>query len=105
MADNTLLNAGTGGDTVRNVDKSGIKTPVVLLDIGGTGAESLFTGQAKGYVDDAAHQFTVGETQPLSLTTDGRLRVATMNESYNYANWGDPERFGAPYSRKIFTAW
>lgn len=44
MADNTTLNPGAGGDTVREVDKGGIKTQVILLDIGGLGAESLFTG-------------------------------------------------------------
>jgi hypothetical protein len=44
MADNINLNPGTGGDTVRTVDKAGAETQVVLLDIGGLGAESLFTG-------------------------------------------------------------
>ena len=41
MADNVLLNSGTGGDTVRTVDKAGIETQVVLLDVGGTGTEAL----------------------------------------------------------------
>ena len=43
MADNVILNAGTGGDTVRTVDKSGVETQSVVLDVGGTGAESLVT--------------------------------------------------------------
>lgn len=44
MADNTVLPAGAGGDTIRDVEKGGSKTQVVLLDIGGLGVESLFTG-------------------------------------------------------------
>jgi len=44
MADNTILNPGAGGDTIRDVDKGGLKTQVVMLDIGGAGAEALFTG-------------------------------------------------------------
>lgn len=44
MADNTLLNAGVGGDTTRSVDKGGTKTTVVTLDVGGGGAESLIAG-------------------------------------------------------------
>lgn len=44
MADNTTLSTGTGGDVIRDVDKAGIKTQVVILDIGGTGAENLLNG-------------------------------------------------------------
>lgn len=44
MADNTVLPPGVGGDTIRDVDKGGLKTQVILLDVGGLGAESLFTG-------------------------------------------------------------
>jgi len=49
MSDNTLLNPGAGGDTVRTIDRtqnvpSGTgKTQVVALDIGGEGQESLVT--------------------------------------------------------------
>ena len=42
--DNTTLNTGTGGDAIRDIDKGGIKTQVVILDLGGAGAESLLTG-------------------------------------------------------------
>ena len=44
MADNTGLNSGTGGNTIRDIDKSGIHTQVVAIDLGGSGAESLLTG-------------------------------------------------------------
>src|SRR5262245_58940539 len=45
MADNTLLNPGTGGDTVRSKERAGsppVKTSVILIDVGGiTGSESI----------------------------------------------------------------
>lgn len=44
MADNTVLNAGAGGDTIREIEKAGAKTQVILLDVGGLGVESLFSG-------------------------------------------------------------
>jgi hypothetical protein len=45
MADNTELNTGSGGNIIRDVEKAGAKTQVILLDIGGLGVESLFTGE------------------------------------------------------------
>lgn len=44
MSDNTVLNPGAGGDTIRDIEKSGKKTQVVTLDLGGAGAEILLTG-------------------------------------------------------------
>lgn len=44
MADNTILPPGGGGDTIRDIDKGGLKTQVVAIDLGGAGAESLLTG-------------------------------------------------------------
>ena len=44
MANNTTLPAGSGGDTIRNIDKAGVKTQVIAIDLGGAGAESLLTG-------------------------------------------------------------
>jgi hypothetical protein len=47
MADNTTLNSGSGGDVVRTEDRGGIKTPVVMLDLGpGGGSESVVDGTA-----------------------------------------------------------
>lgn len=44
VADNTTLNLhSSDGDVVRNIDKSGVKTAVTALDVGGAGAESLVT--------------------------------------------------------------
>lgn len=44
MADNTTLNTGAGGDVVRTNDRSSVKTPVVMLDLGSDSAESIVDG-------------------------------------------------------------
>lgn len=41
MVDNTTLNSGSGGDVIRDIDRSGVKTQVVQLDAGGDSGESL----------------------------------------------------------------
>ena len=79
MADNTILNAGTGGDTIRDIDKGGKKTQVVTLDLGGAGAESLVNGSLP--VTGAFYQ----ATQPVSGNvniSDGvnAASITTRNE-------------------------
>lgn len=49
MADNTTL-PGTG-ETVRTVDRAGVETQVVLLDVGGAGGEVLAPGDAANGLD------------------------------------------------------
>lgn len=45
MSDNTPLNVGTGGDTIRDIDRSGVKTQVVTLDVrDALGNEALIVG-------------------------------------------------------------
>jgi len=44
MADDTRLNIGSSGDKIRTIEKSGVKTQVVTLDVGGSGSESLVEG-------------------------------------------------------------
>lgn len=44
MADNTVLSAGSGGDTIRDLDRAGVKTQVIALDVGGTAGESIVSG-------------------------------------------------------------
>jgi hypothetical protein len=55
MADNTTLNIGESGDVYRSIDKSGIKTQSVVLDLGGSSSEILVSS---GFVPviDIAHQ-------------------------------------------------
>lgn len=51
MADNTELNPGTGGDVMRSIDRTAIKTEVVTLDINPGGAEVLMTGDDTNGID------------------------------------------------------
>jgi hypothetical protein len=51
VADNTTLNPATGGDVVRDKDRSGVKTPIVGLDLNPAGAEVLGTGDATNGLD------------------------------------------------------
>lgn len=42
MTDNTVLPTGGGGDAIRDIDRAGIKTQVIIIDVGGqAGPESL----------------------------------------------------------------
>jgi len=54
MANNTTINTGTGGDVIRDIDRSGVKTQVVQVDLGGSSAESLLVSVAKGTQGAAA---------------------------------------------------
>jgi hypothetical protein len=72
MADNVTLNAGTGGASVRAVDKGGIETQVVTLDLGGGGAESLIAGAMP--VTGTFWQ----STQPISGTVTANAGTGTM---------------------------
>lgn len=85
MADNTQLDAGTGGDLIRTVAKtanSPAKTQVVVLDVGGgadgstetawTGSVSL-TGTLPGFA--ATPTFTIGNA---SLAVTGSFFQATQ---------------------------
>jgi hypothetical protein len=49
--DNTTLDPGTGGDTVRDKDRAGVKTQIVGLDINAAGSEVLGTGDATNGLD------------------------------------------------------
>lgn len=74
MSDNTVLNPGVGGDTYRDIDKGGVKTTVVTLDIGGGGAESLIAGTVpvSGTVAVSGSVATTGGL------TDAQLRATTV---------------------------
>lgn len=48
MADNTVLNTQSGGDTIRDLDRSGVKTQLVGLDVAqGSEAELLGLGDSR----------------------------------------------------------
>lgn len=68
MADNTLLNPGAGGDTIRTLDKTGTgvpKTEVVALDLGGgDGSSEFITG------------FPIPATADSQIDDDGNPQVS-----------------------------
>lgn len=70
MADNTRLNPGSGGDLTRTIDKNGAKTPTVVLDLGGSGAESLLTGTlpVSGTLDVTTVSTVTSITNPVAVT-------------------------------------
>lgn len=62
MADNTLINAGSGGDTIRDIDRTSVKTQVVALDVAQTGdAELLGLGESR-VVDATSAGLTTATT-------------------------------------------
>jgi hypothetical protein len=72
MADNTLLNAGTGGDTIRDIDRgAGSKTQVVQLDFGGSSgnAEQLASLSNPYPIQPAATYFIFSAAGVNSSTT------------------------------------
>jgi len=82
MADNTTLNTGVGGDLIRDVNRAGVKTQVVIVDLGGQGGpENLLTGQLPGSVAIATAQVAVAVTATLIITTrTGRIAVTLYNQ-------------------------
>jgi hypothetical protein len=78
MADNTLLSASTGtGDIIRTVHKSTYKTPVSLIDVGGTSTGS------EAILGDSTHAMPVSiragsTTLPVSLTTASTMHIAPL---------------------------
>ena len=73
MADNTRIDNGTTGDTIRTEDRAGVKTPVSILDIGGAGAETLLSAANPMPVSDNGDSLTVDG--PL---TDAELRATAV---------------------------
>jgi len=70
MADNTVLPVGGGGDTVRDIDRAGVKTQVVIIDIGGeAGPESLVAAGNALPVSAATLPLPTGAAQDSSLAT------------------------------------
>lgn len=51
MSDNTRIDNGTTGDTIRDKDRTGVKTQIVGLDINPNGSEVLGTGDGTNGLD------------------------------------------------------
>jgi hypothetical protein len=79
MADNTTLNTGSGGDTLRTEDRTTFKVPVSLIDVGGTSAEAILGDAsvvfpAYNTVKDGSGTFYC----PL-VDSDGHLQVDVLS--------------------------
>lgn len=57
MADNTVLNPGSGGDTIRTLDRGTYKSEVVGIDWGGVASEQLTTIDAPFPIQPAATHY------------------------------------------------
>ena len=83
MADNTTLDTGTGGDTIRTEDRTTYKTPVSLIDVGGTAAEALIgdSGVAmpvKGLGTAGAAHTGVVTVQGIASGTEIAVSIASV---------------------------
>jgi hypothetical protein len=80
MADNSVFDPGTGGDTYRSKDRAGVKTEIVGLDIGIGGTETLMTAAA--LADTTSNPTTApwaGMLMCFNGTTWDRVRGDTTN--------------------------
>lgn len=76
MADNVLLNAGTGGDTIAADDVAGVKYQVVKVAVGADGAASLVSNSNPVPVSDAGGTITVDGT--VAAIQSGTWDVGTV---------------------------
>lgn len=72
MADNTVLNPGDGGDTIRTLDRGAYKSEVVGIDFGGADGEQLATLTAPFPIQPAATYYigSTGNTTTSQLSPD-----------------------------------
>lgn len=93
MADNVTLNSMSGGSTVRAVNKSGaIETQVVVLDIGGSGAESLLA---------SGNPMPVAQTPVAASYTD---TTTALGASATFTGSSRTPPSGAGYFNAVFWA-
>lgn len=82
MANNTPLAVPAGsspGDNIRSLDRSGIKTQVVQLDIGGAGAEMLVAGAMPVTINAGAAAIgtvSLNAALPTGANTIGAVNIA-----------------------------
>lgn len=105
MADNSTRSVPTSGTTesIRTEDRGGAKTQVVLLDVGGTGGESIVgdvgvglpvqPGPAGSSTDIALASSTTQAQVVASNTSRRRLVITNTDANRCFLKWG-----GAPTS-------
>lgn len=79
MADNVLLNAGVGGDTIAADDIGGVKYQIVKVAVGADGAASLVSNSNPVPVSDAGGSITVDGTVELGATSLAALESITVS--------------------------
>jgi hypothetical protein len=89
VADNTTLDPGTGGDTIRDKDRVGIKTPIVALDINPAGAEVLGTGDATNGLDVDVTRVQGTVTVAGAVTNVGTFAVQDSQKVADNAGFTD----------------
>lgn len=85
MADNTVLSTNVGtGDTIRTEDRTTFKTPVTLIDVGGSSAEAL--------IGDGANTLPISGTVTANLSaTDNAVLdaiAASLVDTETNTNYG-----------------
>lgn len=91
MANNTQLNLGVGGDTMRDIDKGGVKTPVSIIDLGGSGAENLVTAGQTTMANSlpvviASNQTAVPSSNAAATQADGHSATIGATTDASSAN-------------------
>lgn len=85
MADNTQLNVGAGGSVMRDKDRIGTRTPIVLLDLqDGAGNELIVNGNVPVTANAGINLNTSGLLKPAD-TLAGVTTVATLTNQAQMA--------------------
>lgn len=106
MSDNTILNIGGGGDTIRTIQKTvnaPVKTEVVVLDVGGGADSSLeaivgATSAAPGGVSLPVSDVLLQQLLHINTQILAVLRAMQLQDaSFQGAATGTPTMGVAPY--------
>lgn len=76
MADNVVLNTGSGGDTVAADDVSGVKYQVVKLDVGANGVAAPVSNSNPVPVSDAGSTLSIDDGGG-AITVDGSVSIGS----------------------------
>lgn len=97
MADNTVLNLGSGGDTSRSVQKGGAtgpKSQVLVIDVSGAGAETLLSAANPMPMSAASLPLPTGAGTETTLAgvrtdlgTDGTTPPAVLGAGTGVRGW------------------
>jgi plasmid maintenance system antidote protein VapI len=100
VADNTTIDPGTGGDTLRDKDRAGIKTPIIAVDLNPAGAETLMSGAMP--VTDNGGTLSVDDGAG-SLTVDGTVTANAGTGPFPVSDNAGSLTVDAPVGTPVFT--